>query len=256
MLRPRIIPVLLLKGRGLYKSVGFKKFTYVGDPINTLRIFCEKEVDEVIVLDVTATIEGRGPPIEVLRDIASECFMPLAYGGGIRNLDHVRDLLKLGIEKVILNTAVFEEPGLVSQVARYAGSSSTVVAIDARKKLLGGYEVYVRAGRARTGLDPVKVAQSAEQLGAGEILINSIDRDGTMQGYDLNLIEQSVRGVSVPVIASGGAGGASDLKSAISAGASAAAAGSMFVFQGRHRAVLISYPTSDEIDELMTSPTL
>lgn len=250
MLRPRVIPVLLLKGRGLYKSVGFKNLTYVGDPINTLRIFCEKQVDEVVVLDVSATVDGRSPPLEILRDIAGECFMPLAYGGGIRSLDQVRDLLKLGVEKVVLNTIAFEEPQLVSRVADYAGSSSTVVAIDVRKKMLGGYEVYTRSGRQRTGLDPVAAAQTAEQLGAGEIVINSIDRDGSMQGYDIGLVEQVVRAVSVPVIACGGAGALADLGSAITAGAAAAAAGSMFVFQGRHRAVLISYPRPDEVDGL------
>jgi cyclase len=253
MLRSRVIPVLLLKGRGLYKTVTFKDPKYVGDPINTLRIFCEKEVDEVVVLDIGATPEGRGPAVDVIRDIASECFMPLAYGGGITSVDQVRKFLNLGVEKVVLNTAAVEQPELISRIAAYTGSSSVVVSIDVRRRLLGGYEVYTRGGRQRTELNPVTAARQAEKLGAGEIMINSIDRDGTMQGYDLPLIEQVVSVVGVPVIACGGAGNFEHLRSAIAAGANAAGAGSMFVFQGKHRAVLISYPTPAEVDSLASA---
>lgn len=250
MLRPRVIPVLLLKGRGLYKTVKFKDPRYVGDPLNTLRIFCEKEVDEVAVLDITATTEGRGPQLDVLRDIAGECFMPLAYGGGIRSVDDVRKLLNLGVEKFILNTVAQEKPELITEIAAYCGSSSVVVSIDAKKKLFGGYDVYTHAGRKSARTDPVTAAREAEKRGAGEILINSIDRDGTMEGYDLALVEQVSRAVDTPVIACGGAGKLDDLRSAIGAGVDAAAAGSLFVFQGRHRAVLISYPSPAEVDSL------
>ncbi len=252
MMRPRVIPVLLLKDGGLYKTLRFKDPKYVGDPINTLRIFCEKEVDEVVVLDIAATAERRGPQIDVLRDLASECFMPLAYGGGIRSVEQVRQLMALGIEKVVLNTAAIEDPKLISRIADYTGSSSTLVSIDVRKKLLGGYEVYTNGGRNRTGLDPAEAARTAERHGAGEILVNAIDRDGTMEGYDIALVRNVTEAVSIPVIACGGAGKLSDLQAAIGNGrADAAAAGAMFVYQGRHRAVLISYPSPAEIEELV-----
>lgn len=251
MLRPRIIPVLLLKGRGFYKTTRFSKPVYVGDPINTLRIFCEKEADEVVVVDISATAEGRGPRLDVLRDITDECFMPLAFGGGIRSVNHAREILNLGVEKVVINTALYEEPELIRRIAEFAGSSSVVVSIDAKKKLFGGYQAYVRAGQKNTGRSPSELARDAERLGAGEILLNSIDRDGTQAGYELALVEEVINSVDIPVVACGGASGLPDFREALVTGADAAAAGSLFVFQGKHRAVLISYPTADEISKLI-----
>lgn len=253
MLRPRVIPVLLLKGRGLYKTRQFKDPVYVGDPINTVKIFNEKEVDEIVVLDIGATAEGRDPAFDTIAEIASEGFMPIAYGGGVRHLDQVRAIFKRGVEKVVLNTVATQHPEVVQEIAAYAGSASVVVSIDIKKKLFGGYEVYTRSGRQATGFDPIDYARRAEKAGAGEILLNSIDRDGMMQGYDLGMIQQIAAAVSIPVIACGGAGSLEHFTSAIKAGASAVAAGSMFVFQGRHRAVLISYPTAREIETLPMS---
>lgn len=247
MLRPRIIPVMLLKGRGFYKTKQFRAPVYVGDPINTFRIFCEKEVDEIVVLDIEATNTGRGPRLDVIEDIASECFMPMAYGGGVRTVEQARSILKLGVEKIVLNSVAVEEPELISRIADLAGSSSVVVSIDAKKKMFGGYEIYIRGGTKKARLDPVTLAKQAEQLGAGEILINSIDRDGTMEGYDLPLVEQVAKAVHIPVIACGGCRNLPDLENALEASASAAAAGSFFVFQGKHRAVLISYPSTEDL---------
>lgn len=250
MLRPRIIPVMLLKGRGFYKTKQFRAPVYIGDPINTFRIFCEKEVDEIVVLDIEATNNGRGPRLDLIEDIASECFMPMAYGGGVRTIEQARSILRLGVEKIVLNSVALEEPEVISRIADLAGSSSVVVSIDAKKKMLGGYDSYIRGGTKRTGLDPMALARQAEQLGAGEILINSIDRDGTMKGYDLVLIEQVAKAVRVPVVACGGCGSIDDLESALDASASAAAAGSFFVFHGRHHAVLVSYPSAEELSQI------
>jgi len=251
MLRPRVIPVLLLKGRGVYKTVGFKDPKYVGDPINALRIFAEKEADEVMVLDISASHDGADPQFDLIRDLAGECFMPLSYGGGVRSVDQVRTILKLGVEKIVLNTTAHKDPELISRIAAYGGSSAVVVCIDAKRKLLGGYEGFVRGGREATGRDPVQLAREAARRGAGEIVINSIDRDGRQNGYDLDLVGQVAGSVDVPVVACGGAGTIDHIREVISRGAAAAAAGSMFVFQGRHRAVLISYPRPEQIDTLL-----
>lgn len=250
MLRPRVIPVLLLKGRGLYKTQQFGNPKYVGDPINTVRIFNEKEVDEICVLDISASHEQRPPNLEIIRELASECFMPLSYGGGIRTLEDAKALFNCGVEKVVLNNLAYEQPEIVRTIAEYAGSSSVVASIDVRKRLLRGYEVSVLSGKIGTKKDPVIYARELAALGAGEILVNSIDRDGMMQGYDLALIEAVSSAVDVPVIACGGAASLSDFSQALACGASAVAAGSFFVFQGRHRAVLVSYPQPMDIERL------
>jgi imidazole glycerol-phosphate synthase subunit HisF len=248
MIRPRVIPALLLKGQGLVKTVKFKDPKYLGDPINIVRIFNDKEVDEIVLLDITATPENRGPQFEILKNITSEAFIPLAYGGGIRTMEDVRSLLSIGIEKLIMNTSSVEFPALIREVADHAGSQAAVVSIDVKKNLLGRYEVFTHCGQMRTGLDPVKHAIKMEKIGAGEILINSIDRDGTMQGYDIEITRKVADAVSVPVVACGGAGNLSHVAEVIKSGhASAAAAGSMFVFQGPLRGVLISYPTPMEL---------
>ncbi|MGE0756150.1 MAG: AglZ/HisF2 family acetamidino modification protein [Pirellulaceae bacterium] len=243
MYRTRVIPCLLLKDGGLVKTVRFTKPRYVGDPINAIRIFNEKEVDELVVLDIMATRQRREPPYEQIAEIASECFMPVCYGGGITQLCQIERILKLGIEKISLNSALVERPELVAEAARAFGSQSIVASLDVKSTWLGGERVYVRGGRSRTSFDPITWARRVESLGAGEILLNSIDRDGTMSGFDLALTRRVADAVAIPVIGCGGAGGIDDLVAAVRDGrASAAAAGSLFVFHGKHRAVLISYP--------------
>lgn len=256
MLQVRVIPCLLLQGEGLVKTTRFKDPTYIGDPINAIRIFNDKEVDELIFLDITASREGRGPAFQTIRDFASECFMPVGYGGGIRSLEDARHVLSLGIEKIILNTMALRRPALVSEIAREFGSQAVVVSIDAKKRLLGGHEVFGADGTEKTGLKPAAHAQRMVELGAGEIFLNSIDRDGTQSGYDLALVRSVATAVSVPLIACGGAGSLAHFSAAVGEGhASAVSAGSMFVFHGKHRAVLISYPTRAQLDDALSIPT-
>jgi cyclase len=249
MKRIRVIPALLIQKGGLVKSVRFKDHKYVGDPINAVRIFNEKGVDEIVILDISATAEKRAPDIRRIREIAGEAFMPLGYGGGITKLDEIRELIAAGVEKVVLNTSAFLHPRLVEEGAKYIGSQSIVVSIDVKKNLWGKYKVFVRNGSQNTQADPGEYAQRMEAAGAGEILLNSIDRDGTFEGYDTGLIDQVSRRVNIPVVAIGGASGVADLASAIQSGASAVAAGSLFVFQRPHRAVLISYPAETELKQ-------
>jgi imidazole glycerol-phosphate synthase subunit HisF len=248
MLITRVIPCLLLRNQGLVKTVKFKDPKYVGDPINAVRIFNDKEVDELLFLDISATNERKRPPLRVIGEIASECFMPLAYGGGIRTLDDIREIFTVGVEKVCINSYAVEDPSFVGKAADIFGSQSIVVSIDVKKSLLGRYEVFTHGGRSNTKIDPVTHAIEMEQRGAGELFLNSIDRDGTMQGYDIELIRKVASAVRIPVIACGGAGKLSDLTDAWKkGGASAVSAGSMFVFHGKHRAVLISYPGQEEL---------
>ncbi len=247
------MPCLLLKDGVLVKTVKFKNPTYVGDPVNAIRIYNELEVDELVFLDITATAGGKKPPFKVLAEIADECFMPLAYGGGIRSLEEARTIFSLGFEKVVLNTAAFEQPELVRSIAETFGSQSIVVSVDARAKLLGGYEAYVRNGQVSTKMEVVRYAKRAVELGAGELLLYSIDRDGTHSGYDLSLIQRVTAAVSVPVVACGGAHSVEDFGRAVhQAGASACAAGSMVVHFGPHRAVLINFPDAQVIDRELT----
>jgi cyclase len=248
MLRPRVIPCLLLRGQALVKTVGFRNPSYVGDPINAVRIFNEKEVDELVLLDIAATPNGRGPDFELVRDVASECFMPLAYGGGVRSLEQVRALFAAGVEKVVLNSVLHEDPGFVPLVADAHGNQSVVASIDVTRNAAGVAQVVTRGATLATGLDPVAWAARLVGQGAGELLVTSVDRDGTQSGFDLSLLESITREVDVPVIASGGAGSLLDVRAAIrDAGASAAALGSLAVYFGRHRAVLINFPRRSEI---------
>ncbi len=248
--RPRVIPCLLLRNTGLVKTRKFKDPVYLGDPRNVVKIFNDKEVDELVLLDITATTEGRSPRFDLIREIVSECFAPLGYGGGVCTADDVERITGIGIEKVIMNTAAIENPALVEEAARRVGSSSTIVSLDARKGMLGSYEVYTHAGTKNTRRDPVSLAKEMENAGAGEILLNAIDQDGMMTGYDLKLVKTVSEAVNIPVVACGGAGEIKDLVQAVkSGGASAAAAGSMFVFHGKLRGVLISFPTGKELDE-------
>lgn len=253
MILPRVIPALLLKGQGLVKTVKFTDPKYLGDPINIVRIFNDKEVDELVLLDITATPQNHGPQFDLLKNITSEAFIPLAYGGGIRSMDDVRKLLGIGIEKLIMNTSAVENPRLLRETADHAGSQAVVASIDVKKNFLGKYEVFTRCGQKKIGLDPVKHAVEMEEMGVGEILINSIDRDGTMQGYDIDLVRKIADAVSVPVVACGGAGNLTHVSEVIKQGhASAAAAGSIFVFQGPLRGVLISYPTPKTLQEFIS----
>ena len=248
MKMPRVLPCLLLKGDGLVKTTRFKEARYIGDPRNAVRIFNEKEVDELILVDIAATPEGKSPQFDLIREIASEAFMPVAYGGGIRTIEDVRKIFACGVEKIVLGKRAVEDPNFVQEAARLFGNQSIIVCIDVKKSFLGSYEVRVSGGGERTGLDPIAFARRAEEMGAGEILVNSIDRDGTLEGYDIDLIRSVTKRVRVPVIASGGAGKIEDFRSAVQdGGASAVAAGSLFVFQGRHRAVLISYPSTEAL---------
>jgi cyclase len=248
MIVNRIIPCLLLEGTGFYKTTKFRNPVYLGDPLNILRIFNEKEVDEIAILDIAATPERREPDYEQLQALASECFMPLAYGGGITSVAQMRRLFQMGFEKVIVNSGTFDRPDLIAEAAHAFGSQSVVVCIDVRKSLFGGYEVVADRAMRRTGWKPDAWAARVAALGAGEIIVNAVDRDGTLSGYDLELVAKVSQAVSVPVVACGGARNVDDFAAAVKAGhASACAAGAMFVFQGRHRAVLINVPPRRDI---------
>jgi|SRR3989304_1887977 len=252
MLKTRVMPCLLLRNRGLVKTVKFKNPAYVGDPINTIRIFNEKEVDELILLDITATIENKEVNYQVISEVASECFMPLTYGGGIRSIESAKKIFSIGIEKIAINSSALENPGFIKELADVFGSQSVVVSIDVKKTLLGKYLVFAKGGRESTKNDPVEWAKNAEHLGAGELLLTSIDRDGTFEGYDIELIKRVSSAVNIPVIACGGAGKIDDFAIAVHDGrASAVAAGSMVVYQGPHRAVLINFPTRLEIETVL-----
>lgn len=252
MLRIRVIPILLLKGFGLYKSFNFSTYKYIGDPINAIRIFNDKEVDELVFLDIEATSKNREPDLHVLTNIVSECFMPLSFGGGINSLDMIRDILNIGVEKIILNTGAFRNPGFVEEAVKFFGSTSVVVSIDAKKNILNNYSVYINGGKEKTKKSPVDWAIECEKLGVGEIMINSIDNDGMMNGYDWRLLKSVSDSVSIPVIASGGASSLSDFSKAIDeCNVSAVAAGSFFVLHGRHKAVLIQYPSKKELEFLV-----
>lgn len=249
-LLPRIIPALLLRGSGLVKTEQFKKPVYLGDPINIIRIFNDKEVDEIALLDIEATRDKRGPNFKKLAEITDECFMPLGYGGGITSIGEIKQLFAMGVEKVILNSIAAANPGFVREAADQYGSQSVVVSIDVKQRALGRSRVFSDGGTLDTGEEPVAYAAKMQKLGAGELLLTSIDRDGTMRGYDLPLIRSIAGAVDIPVIACGGARGLDDFRRAVlEAGASAVAAGSVFVFQGVHRAVLISFPSRQEIEE-------
>lgn len=248
MLRPRLIPCLLFDDGSLVKTVGFSAPQYIGDPLNVVHIFNEKEVDEIVFLDIGATPKRREPDYETLRLIASEAFIPLAYGGGVRTVDQARAIFECGFEKVVLNTAAHSDPDLVPRLAATFGSQSVVVSLDVKKGIFGKYGVYSCGGRKKETGSVVEAALHMQNAGAGEILLTSIDRDGTWKGYDLDLIRLVAEAVSVPVVACGGAGSLADCGMAVSqAKASAAAAGSMFVFQKQGCGVLIRYPDYDDI---------
>lgn len=252
MLRTRVIPCLLLKGQGLVKTVKFKDPKYVGDPINAIKIFNDKEVDELILLDITATPENRSPNFKMIEQCAAECFMPMAYGGGVRTLDDVRQILQMGVEKVVLNTIALERPEFVREASMEFGAQAIVVAMEVKKNFFGAHQVMTQRGRQSTKLNPVEYAKQMQSFGAGELFVNAVDLDGTQNGYNASLVGSVVSAVELPVIACGGAGSLEDMRSLVhQTGVAALAAGSLFVLKGAHRAVLITYPTQDEIREAL-----
>lgn len=252
MLRPRIIPCLLVRNGGLVKTIAFKDPKYVGDPINAVRIFNEKEADELVVLDIDATVHKAEPDFKMVARLAAECRMPLCYGGGVKTAEQARRIIGLGVEKIAISSAAIEAPILVSQVAQEIGGQSVVVVIDARMDPRTGKSmVWTHNGTRATGRTVIDVAQEAEALGAGEIVVNSIDRDGTMSGYDLSLARSVRQAVGIPITLLGGAGSLGDIKALVEAcGVVGAAVGSLFVFKGAYRAVLINYPAPQKKDEL------
>lgn len=252
MLRIRLIPVLLLSEGGLVKGSQFKNHRYVGDPINAVKIFNEKEVDELMFLDIGATVNHAEPDFDLIADIAGEAFMPFGYGGGITNLQQIEKIFSIGVEKVVINSAAFLNPSLVADAARVSGSQSIVVSMDVKKSLFGSYEVFVNNGQTRTKIDPVSYAQKMQELGAGELVVCAIDREGTAKGYDTDLLNKVANSVEIPVVGLGGAGTLEDLADVVNTTeVSALAAGDMFVFHGRHKAVLITYPKYHALEKLL-----
>ncbi|WP_263770075.1 AglZ/HisF2 family acetamidino modification protein [Propionivibrio soli] len=253
MLRPRIIPCLLVHQGGLVKTVGFKTPKYVGDPINAVKIFNEKETDELVVLDIDATVNNVEPDYRMIANIAAECRMPLCYGGGIKTPEQAKRIVGLGVEKVAISSAAVENPELITQIAEEIGCQSVVVVLDAKKRMFGkDYDVLTKNARHNTKQSVFELAAHAEKLGAGELVINSIDLDGQMKGYDLVLAQQIRQTVNIPITVLGGAGSLNDLESLIRAcGVIGASAGSLFVFKGVYKAVLINYPTQTLRDDLI-----
>lgn len=246
-MRIRIIPTLLLHKGGLVKSVKFDNYKYLGDPINAVKIFNEKEVDEIAVIDIDATREKRDPDYDQIAEIASEAFMPLSYGGGITSLEQIKKILYNGVEKIIVNKVAHLDPQVITDAARQFGSQSIVVSIDVKKTLVNGNRVFTDNGKVKTPFTPVEFAKKMEEAGAGEILLNNINADGTFAGFNLQLIQSVSDEVNIPVIAIGGAASIEDLVKACESGAAAVAAASIFVFQSKQRGVLISYPSQDEL---------
>ena len=254
MLKHRVIPCLLLRNGGLVKTLKFANPKYVGDPINAIRIFNDKEVDELMVLDITASKERREPNYALIEQFAGECFMPLGYGGGIRTVEQSRQLFALGVEKVCLQTAALEDPTLITRLAERFGSQSVLISVDVKKNWLGKHQLYAAASGKTLSQPWIDFLQQAVAAGAGEVVLNAVDRDGGMQGMEIELIRQASAVLSVPLIAVGGVGSLADIKAAVIAGASAVSAGAFFVFQGPHRAVLITYPRYQELEALLRIP--
>jgi imidazole glycerol-phosphate synthase subunit HisF len=253
MLNPRIIPSLLIKNKGLVKTIKFDNPKYVGDPINAVRIYNEKSVDELIVLDIDATSENREPDYRMIANLAAECRMPLCYGGGIKTVEQALRIFGLGVEKIALSSAAVENPKLIAEVAKSVGNQSVIVVLDVKKKRFSSkYELYTHNAKKKSSLDPVEFAMTAENLGCGEIVINSIDQDGTMKGFDNSIIDKIREVISIPITVLGGAGSLDDIGQLIEKhGIIGVAAGSLFVFKGKYRAVLINYPNENEKNNLL-----
>jgi len=238
---PRVIPVLLLKGEGLYKGKKFKDHRYIGDPINALKIFNEKEVDELVFFDIDASRNNKPPNLSKLEEIAGECFMPLAFGGGINSKELIKEILALGVEKVVLNSAGVEDPGFVKGAVNHFGGSTITCAIDYKTDFLGRKRVYIESGTRKTKLDPLEWGKQLAAIGVGEIIVNNIDKEGTKEGYDYDYFKLFQKSINVPLVISGGAKGGGDFKKCHSEGIDNMAGGACFVFQGKHDAVLITY---------------
>lgn len=246
--RPRLIPCLSIQNRDLVKTIKFSNPRYLGDPINAVKIFNGKGVDELCILDIIASKQNKGPDFDYLKDIASEAFMPLSYGGGITNLEQIKKIFHIGYEKVIINTGFFNDHELISRAANHAGSQSIVVSMDVKTDIFGKWSCYKSDGTIKVNQDPAFMAKQAQEMGAGEILLNSMNQDGMMKGYDLKLVRHVASAVSIPVIACGGAGSIFDIKQVFTeGGAHGAGAGSMFVYYGREKAVLITTPDEKEL---------
>jgi cyclase len=253
MLRPRIIPCLLVHEGGLVKTISFKNPKYVGDPINAVKIFNEKEADELIILDIDATVNGTDPDYQLISDVAAECRMPLCYGGGVKSVEHAKRIIGLGVEKIALSAAAIKNPNLITEIANEIGRQSVVVVLDVKKRILSDdYDVFIHNGKKNTKRRFLEVATQSETLGAGEIVINSIDNDGQMMGYDLTLARKIREAVKIPITVLGGAGSLDDISALIQAnGVIGASAGSLFVFKGVYKAVLINYPSIAQRDDLI-----
>ena len=251
MLRSRIIPLLLVKDKGLVKSVNFSDYKYVGDPINAVRIFNEKKVDELMMIDIDATKFGKKPNFDMISIWANECRMPLCYGGGIKNLEDAEKIFSLGVEKVALSSIVISNPEIVKEISNNVGSQSVVVVLDVKKNFFGKYDVYTHNGEVSTKVNLFNFIIELENLGAGEIVINSIDRDGLMNGYDIPLVRKIRKSVSIPITILGGAGSHNHIKELIKEfKIIGAGAGSLFVFKGVYKAVLINYPSNEEKNKI------
>ena len=249
MLQKRVIPALLLRNDAIVKTVRFAKPSYIGDPVNTVRIFNELEVDELVFLDITATNENRAPNLRILREIADECFMPLGYGGGLNSFEVVQSIFEIGFEKVVLNSVMHSRPEFVSQVAAHYGNQAVVASIDVKKNFWGNYEVWSHSGKRNTKKNPVTWAQELEQLGAGEILLTSIDREGTWSGFDIDITQKIADSVNIPLIAHGGAGNLAHIREIVNEGkASSVALGSMVVYQQKGMGVLVNFPDRKNLE--------
>lgn len=253
MLKHRVIPCLLLRRGGLVKTLKFANPKYIGDPINAIRIFNDKEVDELMVLDITASKEHREPDYRLIEEFAGECFMPLCYGGGIRTVEQAGRLFSLGVEKVCLQTAALEDATLITRTAERFGSQSVLISVDVKKNWRGKRQLYAAASGKALPRPWADFLQQALAAGAGEVVLNAVDHDGAMQGMDLDLIRQASAAAPAPLIAVGGVGSLTDIRAAIQAGASAVGVGAFFVFQGPHRAVLITYPRYAELEQLLSA---
>ena len=254
MLYPRIIPTLLIHKKGLVKTVKFKDAKYVGDPINAVKIFNEKEVDEIIILDIDASANNNEPDYKLIESLAFECRMPLCYGGGIKTAEQAQRIFSLGVEKIAISSVAIENPQIISEMAARVGNQSVVVVFDVKKKSFSSnYDIYIHNGTKNTKQNPVELAVEMQKLGAGELVINSIDNDGLMKGYDFNLIRKIREMISIPITVMGGAGTYEDIGEVIKEhGIIGDAAGSLFVFKGKYRAVLINYPTNSEKEKLIS----
>ena len=252
MLQTRVIPCLLLKDDSLVKTVNFKKPAYIGDPVNTARIFNELEVDELVLLDISATNNNRKPDFKILAELANECFMPLAYGGGINDFEDAKKIFQIGIEKVVINSIAFSKPAFITELAEHFGNQAIVASIDVKKNMFGKFQVYSNSGTKKQKVDPVAWAQELEQLGAGEILLTAIHQEGTWMGFDINIIEKISNAVNIPVIANGGASSIEDIGKAVKQGnASAVSLGSMVVYQNKGMGVLVNFPDTKKLKRVL-----